>query len=63
MQRYGLLDRIGEDNLYPTIGSAVHAYIHASGVDWVDWQDAEEPYLPRLPTRTAGREIDEPSRD
>ncbi len=42
LERYGLIAKIGPENLYPTIGSAVHAYIHASGVDWIDWQDAEE---------------------
>ena len=40
--RYGLVDLIGEQNIYPTIGSAVHAYVRTAGVDWVDWQDVEE---------------------
>jgi MFS superfamily sulfate permease-like transporter len=62
LQRYGLLARIGTDNLYPTIGSAVHAYIHATGVDWIDWQDAEE-VADVAADEDSGREIDEPSRD
>jgi MFS superfamily sulfate permease-like transporter len=62
LQRYGLLARIGSDNLYPTIGSAVHAYIHATGVDWIDWQDAEE-VAEVVADEDSGREIDEPSRD
>ena len=62
LERYGLIAKIGDENLYPTIGSAVHAYIHASGVDWIDWQDAEEP-LRRRRRATAGSSSDEPSRD
>ena len=42
LKRYGLIELIGEENIYPTIGSAVHAYVRSAGVDWVDWQDAEE---------------------
>jgi MFS superfamily sulfate permease-like transporter len=62
LARYGLMDQIGSDNVYPTIGSAVHAYIHASGVDWIDWQDAEEP-LAVAPDDDSGLAADEPSRD
>jgi high affinity sulfate transporter 1 len=62
LERYGLMDQIGADNVYPTIGSAVHAYIHASGVDWIDWQDAEEP-LTLSADDDSGLAADEPSRD
>jgi MFS superfamily sulfate permease-like transporter len=62
LQRYGLMEQIGADNVYPTIGSAVHAYIHASGVDWIDWQDAEEP-LAMSADDDSGLAADEPSRD
>ena len=41
LERYGLVCGVGCPELYPTIGSAVHAYIEATGVDWVDWEDAE----------------------
>jgi high affinity sulfate transporter 1 len=40
---YGLLDRIGRDRFFPTIGVAVHAYVEQTGVEWVDWEDAAEP--------------------
>jgi high affinity sulfate transporter 1 len=59
--RYGLIDLIGAENIYPTIGSAVHAYIHASGVDWIDWQDAEEPVRAEIDD-DSGLSADEPSR-
>ncbi len=61
LERYGLIAKIGDENLYPTIGSAVHAYIHASGVDWIDWQDAEEPFV--AADEDSGSSSDEPSRD
>ena len=36
---YGLLDRIGRQRFYPTIGVAVRAYIDECGIDWTDWED------------------------
>ena len=63
LARYGLIELIGEENIYPTIGSAVHAYIHATGVDWIDWQDAEEPGgVEASPADGSPDESDEPSR-
>jgi high affinity sulfate transporter 1 len=41
LQDYGLVGLAGSPELYPTIGSAVHAYVRATGVDWVDWEDAD----------------------
>lgn len=43
LRRYGLLERIGEDGFYPTVGTAVYGYVQASGIDWVDWEDRAEP--------------------
>jgi MFS superfamily sulfate permease-like transporter len=40
LHRYGLYERIGEDHFHPTLGTAVHAYVDESGIDWVDWTDA-----------------------
>jgi high affinity sulfate transporter 1 len=39
LRRYGLLEAIGEDNVYPTIGLAVRAHIARHGVEWRDWED------------------------
>ncbi len=41
LRRYGLLARLGEDAFYPTVGTAVEAYVAASGIDWVDWEERE----------------------
>lgn len=40
LARYGILDLIGEDMLFPTIGSAVHDHVARFGVEWVDWEDS-----------------------
>jgi hypothetical protein len=36
---YGLSSRFGPDRFYPTLGTAVSAYVDTSGVNWVDWTD------------------------
>jgi high affinity sulfate transporter 1 len=40
LARYGLVDKIGPDHFYRTVGQAVHAYVDAEHVDWTDWEDA-----------------------
>jgi high affinity sulfate transporter 1 len=49
LKRYGLFDRFGDDHFYPTVGTAVDAYLDAMGVEWVDWEDREtrDPASPR----------------
>ena len=39
LARYGLLERIGRDRFYPTIGVAVHSYLAEHPVGWKDWED------------------------
>jgi len=39
LSRYGLLQKIGDDSFYPTVGTAVDAYVAASGIDWIDWEE------------------------
>ena len=43
LRRYGFLEKLGEDVFYPTVGTAVDAYVAASGIDWVDWEERGEP--------------------
>jgi high affinity sulfate transporter 1 len=38
---YGLLSRIGEDALTPTIGTAVKRYLADNDVEWTDWEDED----------------------
>jgi hypothetical protein len=34
-----LYERIGDDRFFPTLGTAVDAYVRSSGVGWVDWEE------------------------
>lgn len=40
LRRYGTMAAIGEDRCFPTVGTAVDAYLAATGETWVDWEDA-----------------------
>jgi high affinity sulfate transporter 1 len=46
LKRYGLLEHFGADHFYPTIGTAVDAYLEATGVEWTDWEDRTSPTHP-----------------
>jgi high affinity sulfate transporter 1 len=39
LRRYGLDTRFGPHRNYPTIGTAVSAYLAATGTPWTDWTD------------------------
>jgi high affinity sulfate transporter 1 len=39
LRRYGLLDAVGPDRFFPTIGTAVNGYLEATGIQWVDWEE------------------------
>ncbi len=36
---YGITDELGKDRFFPTIGTAVSAYLRATDARWVDWTD------------------------
>jgi high affinity sulfate transporter 1 len=42
LRRYGLYDQVGDDRFFPTVGTAVDAYVRATGVEWVDWEEQPE---------------------
>ena len=39
LDRFGLVERIGADRFYRTVGEAVRVYVTTSGVAWTDWED------------------------
>jgi high affinity sulfate transporter 1 len=41
--RLGLGERFPPDHFFPTLGTAVTAYVAETGVDWIDWDDREPP--------------------
>jgi MFS superfamily sulfate permease-like transporter len=49
LRRFGLVERIGHERFYPTIGVAVRRYVEEHAVEWVDWEEAGE----RLPASSA----------
>jgi high affinity sulfate transporter 1 len=42
LDRYGLVERIGRERFFPTMGTAVDAYVAATGSSWVDWEEQVE---------------------
>lgn len=40
--RLGLGERFPPDHFFPTLGTAVRAYVTAHDVDWVDWDDVDD---------------------
>jgi MFS superfamily sulfate permease-like transporter len=49
LRRYGLFEAVGPDRFLPTIGTAVDAYLDATGTTWVDWEERPDPAGP-VPT-------------
>ena len=41
LRRYGIETAIGPHRFFPTVGAAVAAYLHHTGVDWLDWEDRQ----------------------
>ena len=39
LRRYEALERVPADHIYPTVGTAVGAYVRASGESWIDWEE------------------------
>jgi MFS superfamily sulfate permease-like transporter len=42
LEGFGLVERIGRDHFYRTVGQAVRAYVSARRVAWTDWEDRNE---------------------
>jgi high affinity sulfate transporter 1 len=39
LKRYGLFEALGADAFFPTVGTAVEAYVAEAGIPWVDWEE------------------------
>ena len=37
--RFGVVEQVGPEHFYRTVGEAVRAYVGVAGVDWIDWED------------------------
>ena len=39
LKRYGLVEALGPQAFFPTVGSALSGYLAETGTSWVDWED------------------------
>ena len=39
LRRYGALTDMPEESMFPTVGTAVSAYVTATGQEWTDWEE------------------------
>ncbi len=39
LRDYGLFDKIGDARFFPTLGTAINAYLAETGTEWTDWSD------------------------
>ncbi len=46
LRRYGLVESLGPEAFFPTVGAAVDTYVAESGVTWEDWEDQPRPAEP-----------------
>jgi MFS superfamily sulfate permease-like transporter len=42
LRRYGALERVPDDHIYPTVGTAVSGYLRATGEAWQDWDETPD---------------------
>ena len=42
LRRFGLVEDIGHERFYPTIGVAVRRFVEEHEVEWVDWEEAAD---------------------
>jgi high affinity sulfate transporter 1 len=47
LKRYGLFDQLRADAFFPTVGTAVEAYVAATGIPWVDWEERSSETPPK----------------
>ena len=39
LHRYGALGHVPDDQIFPTVGTAVTGYLKATGQSWTDWEE------------------------
>ncbi len=42
LRQYGLYDDVGDEHIFPTLGTAIDAYLGATNTPWVDWSERTE---------------------
>ena len=46
LRRYGALERVPDERIFPTVGTAVSGYLKATGQSWTDWEEDARPGHP-----------------
>ena len=46
LRRYGALERVPDERIFPTVGTAVSGYLKATGQSWTDWEEDARPGQP-----------------
>ena len=46
LHRYGALERVPDERIFPTVGTAVSGYLKATGQSWTDWEEDARPGHP-----------------
>jgi high affinity sulfate transporter 1 len=39
LRTFGIMEQIGHEKFYMTLGQAVRVYVEETGVEWIDWED------------------------
>ncbi|MGZ6978201.1 MAG: SulP family inorganic anion transporter [Acidimicrobiia bacterium] len=55
LRSYDLYDRIGDGRFFPTLGTAIHAYVDETATPWVDWEEEAAGELDDGPDGTEPR--------
>ncbi len=48
LRTFGILEQIGHEKFYLTLGQAVRAYVEETGVHWIDWEDLLPDSVPSV---------------
>jgi high affinity sulfate transporter 1 len=49
LRTYGLYQRLGDEHVFPTLGTAIRGYLGATGTVWTDWSDEGDGTRPVSP--------------
>jgi high affinity sulfate transporter 1 len=53
LTRFAIIEQIGREKFYPTLGVAVRRFVEETGVPWVDWEDEITAASDVIPTSDA----------
>ncbi len=42
LRTFGIMEQIGHEKFYMTLGQAVRLYVEETGVEWIDWEERQQ---------------------